>query len=87
MLAGCERALAEVDLDAVHLGLMQAEPAGGARNPFLSLLVDDITATVATLTWPSPMAVSLRTTLAECSAFWKTRFSTVPTEPAVWAAA
>ena len=25
------------------------EPAGGARNPFLSLLVDDINATVATL--------------------------------------
>jgi metallothiol transferase len=40
---------AEVDLNAVHLGLMQAEPAGGARNPFLSLLVDDINATVATL--------------------------------------
>jgi catechol 2,3-dioxygenase-like lactoylglutathione lyase family enzyme len=40
---------AEVDLNAVHLGLMQAEPAGGARNPFLSLLVDDIAATVATL--------------------------------------
>jgi catechol 2,3-dioxygenase-like lactoylglutathione lyase family enzyme len=40
---------AEVDLNAVHLGLMPSEQAGGARNPFLSLLVDDINATVATL--------------------------------------
>ena len=40
---------AEVDLDQIHLGLHQTEPAGGARNPFLSLLVDDINGTVATL--------------------------------------
>ena len=40
---------AEIELNGVHLGLMQAEPAGGARNPFLSLLVDNLAATVATL--------------------------------------
>ena len=40
---------AEVDLDSIHLGLHQTEPAGGARNPFLSLLVDDLNGTVATL--------------------------------------
>jgi len=40
---------AEIELNGVHLGLMQAEPAGGARNPFLSLLVDDLAATVAVL--------------------------------------
>jgi predicted enzyme related to lactoylglutathione lyase len=41
--------IAEIDLNGVHLGLHQAEPAGGARNPFVSLLVDDIEKTVATL--------------------------------------
>ena len=40
---------AEIELNGVHLGLMQAEPAGGARNPFLSLLVDDLAGTVAIL--------------------------------------
>ena len=40
---------AEIELHGVHLGLMQAEPAGGARNPVLSLLVDDLAATVAVL--------------------------------------
>ena len=40
---------AEIELNGVHLGLMQAEPAGGARNPFLSLLVDDLAATVTVL--------------------------------------
>ena len=40
---------AEIDLNGVHLGLMQAEPAGGARNPFLSLLVDDLAGTVNVL--------------------------------------
>ena len=40
---------AEIELHGVHLGLMQAEPAGGARNPFLSLLVDDLAATVNVL--------------------------------------
>jgi len=40
---------AEVDLNGVHLGLMVSETAGGARNPFVSLLVDDLAATAATL--------------------------------------
>ena len=39
----------EVDLGQVHLGLNQTEPAGGGRNPYVSLLVDDLNATVATL--------------------------------------
>ena len=40
---------AEIELNGVHLGLMQAEPAGGARNPFLSLLVDNLETTVSVL--------------------------------------
>lgn len=40
---------AEVDLGQVHLGLLQAEPAGGGRNPYINLLVDDLGATVSTL--------------------------------------
>jgi len=40
---------AEVDAGAIHLGLHQAEPFGGARNPFVSFRVDDLDATVATL--------------------------------------
>src|SRR3990172_8689666 len=40
---------AEVDLGAIHLGLHQAEPHGGARNPYVSLAVDDLDATVAEL--------------------------------------
>ncbi|NQU11981.1 VOC family protein [bacterium] len=40
---------AEVNLGAVHLGLHQAEPFGGGRNPFISLAVDDLEATVAAL--------------------------------------
>ncbi len=40
---------AEIDLGAIHLGLHQAEPHGGARNPYVSLAVDDLDATVAEL--------------------------------------
>ena len=40
---------AEIDLGAIHLGLHQAEPFGGGRNPFVSLSVDDLDDTVAAL--------------------------------------
>jgi catechol 2,3-dioxygenase-like lactoylglutathione lyase family enzyme len=40
---------AEVDLGAIHLGLHQAAPFGGARNPFVSLATEDLATTVATL--------------------------------------
>ncbi len=40
---------AEVDLGAIHLGLHQSQPAGGGRNPYVSMAVDDLNGTVATL--------------------------------------
>jgi len=40
---------AEIDGGALHLGLQQADEAGGARNPFLSFSAEDLDATVATL--------------------------------------
>jgi predicted enzyme related to lactoylglutathione lyase len=40
---------AEIDGGALHLGLQQAEDAGGGRNPFLSFSAEDLDATVATL--------------------------------------
>ncbi len=40
---------AEIDLGAIHLGLQQAEPHGGARNPYVSLAVEDLDGTITTL--------------------------------------
>ncbi len=40
---------AEVDLGAIHLGLHQAPPNGGGRNPYLSLATEDLDGTVAAL--------------------------------------
>lgn len=40
---------AEVDAGALHIGLQQAEPAGGGCNPVVSLRVENLDETVAAL--------------------------------------
>ena len=40
---------AEIDLGAIHLGLQQAEPAGGGTNPYLNLAVEDLDGTMTLL--------------------------------------